>query len=125
MVKLFIIGTGGSIGAILRYLISGVVQNSFQNATFPYGTIAVNLFGCLLIGIGGGLMLSRQLFSPEMRAFLFIGILGSFTTFSTFSLETFNLLKSGEIWLALIYSGSSLFVGTLAVYLGFIISKII
>ena len=125
MLKLIIIGAGGTIGAVLRYLVSGVIQNSIQNAAFPYGTMAVNLLGCLLIGIGGGLMASRQLFSPEMRAFLFIGILGSFTTFSTFSLETFNLVKSGQNSVALIYLGLSIFTGLLAVYLGFIISKFI
>jgi protein CrcB len=65
--------------------------------SFPVGTMTVNITGCLLIGIGGGLMESRQLFSPELRAFLFVGILGSFTTFSTFGLETFNLAKAGPV----------------------------
>ncbi|MGD9210139.1 MAG: fluoride efflux transporter CrcB [Desulfobacteraceae bacterium] len=125
MLKVVIIGVGGSIGAILRYLVSGIVQNNVQSAAFPYGTMAVNLLGCLLIGIGGGLMTSRQLFSPEMRSFFFIGILGSFTTFSTFSLETFNLIKNGQNTTALIYLGGSIIIGLLAVYLGFIISKTI
>lgn len=125
MLKLIIIGAGGSIGAILRYLVSGMIQNSAPSAAFPFGTMVVNLLGCLLIGVGGGLMLSRQLFSPEIRAFLFIGILGSFTTFSTFGLETVNLVKNGQSLPAIIYIGVSVFVGLLAVYLGFIISKII
>lgn len=125
MLKLIIVGTGGFIGAILRYLVSGAVQTSLPNTTFPYGTMAVNILGCLLIGIGSGLMAARQIFSPEIRAFLFIGILGSFTTFSTFGLETFNLAKDGQNLMALFYLGFSIVAGFFAVYSGFVISKLI
>jgi CrcB protein len=77
--------------------------------------MTVNVIGCLLIGIGGGLVENRQLFSPEWRAFLFVGILGSFTTFSTFGLETFNLAKEGQ-WLASFGNvGISLILGLAAV----------
>lgn len=125
MFKLIIVGTGGFIGAILRYLVSGFIQTNLQSSSFPFGTMAVNLIGCLLIGIGGGLIAARQLFSPEIRAFLFIGILGSFTTFSTFGLETFNLARNGQNLMALIYLGFSIIVGIFAVYCGFVISKFI
>jgi len=120
-----IIGAGGFIGAILRYLVSGLVQTGLRSTTFPFGTLAVNLIGCLLIGIGGGLMAARQAFTPEMRAFLFIGMMGSFTTFSTFGLETFNLVKSGQSLAAVSYLAVSILVGLAAVYLGFVISKLI
>ncbi len=125
MLKIVIIGLGGCVGAILRYLVSGGVHMLANTASFPVGTIAVNVAGCLLIGIGGGLMESRQLFSPEWRAFLFVGILGSFTTFSTFGLETFNLAKEGQ-WLASFSNvGASLVLGLAAVIAGHMLSRLI
>ena len=125
MLKIAIIGLGGCVGAILRYLVAGGVHTLAKSASFPVGTMTVNISGCLLIGIGGGLMESRQLFSPEWRAFLFVGILGSFTTFSTFGLETFNLAKQGQ-WLASFGNvGLSLFLGLVAVLAGYMISRLI
>jgi fluoride exporter len=96
MMKFFVIGLGGSLGAILRYLLSGAVQNWSKSVSFPYGTLAVNLLGCLLIGFLSGLTETRAIFSPEARLFIFIGLLGGFTTFSTFGNETFNLILSRE-----------------------------
>lgn len=125
MLKIIIIGLGGCIGAIFRYLVAGGVHTLIKTATFPLGTMTVNVVGCLLIGIGGGLMESRQLFSPEWRAFLFIGILGSFTTFSTFSLETFNLARDGQ-WLSSVGNlGFSLILGLVAVLAGYTLSRLI
>ena len=125
MMKIVLIGLGGCAGAILRYLVAGGVHALAKTAAFPVGTLTVNLAGCLLIGIGGGLMESRQLFSPEWRAFLFVGILGSFTTFSTFGLETFNLAKEGQ-WLASFGNvGLSLVLGLAAVLVGYMMSRLI
>ena len=125
MLKIVFIGLGGCAGAILRYLVARGVHTLIQTASFPVGTMTVNVAGCLLIGIGGGLMESRQLFSPELRAFLFVGILGSFTTFSTFGLETFNLAKEGQ-WLASFGNvGISLILGLAAVLAGHLLSRLI
>ncbi len=125
MLKILVIGAGGCLGAILRYLVAGVVHTIAQSPSFPLGTMAVNVAGCLLIGVGGGLMESRQMFSPEWRAFLFVGILGSFTTFSTFGLETFNLAKEGQ-WLASLGNvGISLGLGLVAVLAGHMLSRMI
>jgi len=124
MLKIFIIGLGGCLGAVLRYLIAGGVHTLAKSAAFPFGTLTVNVVGCLLIGLGGGLMESRQFFSPEWRAFLFVGILGSFTTFSTFGLETFNLAKQG-LWMASFGNvGLSLVLGLAAVFAGYLLSRL-
>lgn len=125
MLKIAIIGIGGCIGAILRYLVAGGVHTLFKTSAFPVGTMTVNITGCLLIGLGGGLIESRQFFSPEWRAFIFVGMLGSFTTFSTFGLETFNLAKQGQ-WLASFGNvGFSLVVGLVAVLAGHMLSRLL
>ncbi len=125
MPKIIIVGLGGCVGAILRYLVARGVHTLATSTFFPVGTMTVNVTGCLLIGIGGGLMESRQFFSPEWRAFLFVGILGSFTTFSTFGLETFYLAKEGQ-WLASFGNvGISLILGLAAVLAGHMISRLI
>ncbi len=125
MIKIAIIGLGGFAGAIFRYLLSGAVHSFFSASSFPVGTLVVNVAGCFIIGFGGGLIESRQFFSPELRAFVFIGILGSFTTFSTFGLETFNLAKNGQ-WVASFGNiGLSVGIGLLAVVAGNMLSRVL
>ncbi len=97
---LFLIGTGGFIGSIFRYLLSGWVQQLSKSIQFPFGTLAVNIVGCALIGLLSHLADQRGVVSGETRAFLMVGILGGFTTFSAFGNETMNLLRDGELWLA-------------------------
>lgn len=120
---LLIIGSGSFLGGVLRYLISYYIQEKFFTS-FPIGTLAVNITGCLLIGIIFGLSDSRNLFSYEMRVFLSIGLCGGFTTFSTFSNETIALLRDGEFFYAITYISVSLFICLLSTYLGIIITKI-
>ena len=96
LLNALLVGTGGFAGAVLRYALGGIVHRHLPLTTFPYGTLCVNLVGCFLIGAFVGLSDSRQLFSPELRAFVFIGILGGFTTFSTFGFETFAMARDGE-----------------------------
>ena len=91
-----LVGSGGFIGAILRYGLGGLVHRQVPLATFPFGTLVVNLLGCLLIGAFAGLVESRQMFSPEVRAFALIGLLCGFTTFSTFGYETFAMIRDAE-----------------------------
>ncbi len=118
MINIVFIGMGGFIGAILRYLLSGWVQTWTRSATFPVGTLAVNLLGCLLIGLLSQLVELRNFFNPETRLFLFIGVLGAFTTFSTFGNETLLLMRDGERMLSLINIGAHIFLGLMAVWLG-------
>ena len=118
MEKLLIIGAGGFVGAALRFLLAGLVQNLSGSIDFPYGTLAVNVTGCLLIGFLIQLDIAYGLFGPETRMLVFIGFLGAFTTFSTFSYETFGLLSDGETFPALVNVGAQLALGLGAVWFG-------
>lgn len=95
------IALGSALGGIARYLLSTAVAERFGES-FPWGTLAVNILGSLLIGLLAGLTdpSSRMLVPPAMRQFLIIGLMGGFTTFSSFSLQTLNLLRDGELLLA-------------------------
>lgn len=96
MDRVLLAGVGGFIGTVLRYLLSGLVQQVTQNVAFPYGTLTVNLIGCLVIGFLTELAEARGIFSVESRVFVFVGVLGGFTTFSSFGNETISLLRDGE-----------------------------
>ena len=96
MGKILWIGFGGFLGSVGRYLLSESVQFVVRGAAFPYGTLAVNLIGCLGIGFLSQWTGTRGFLSPEIRVFLFSGLLGGFTTFSTFSYETMNLWHTGN-----------------------------
>jgi len=100
--KLFLAGIGGFIGSVLRYAVSGFVQDWSRSIHFPYGTLAVNLIGCFAIGFLAQLAETRGFFTAETRTLIFIGVLGGFTTFSAFSNETINLWREGESLLATI-----------------------
>ncbi len=101
MYRVLWVGFGGFLGAVLRYLISGGVERWTENVNFPHGTLAVNLIGCFIIGLLSHLLESRGIFGVEARLFIFIGVLGAFTTFSTFGNETLNLLREGDNLFAL------------------------
>jgi CrcB protein len=102
MLNLLIIGAGGFIGAVLRYLTGIGIHRLLNTYAFPYGTLAVNVLGCAVIGLLAGLAASRGIMGPELRTFLFIGLLGGFTTFSTFGFETLMLGDGGRLGLALV-----------------------
>jgi CrcB protein len=125
MLNILFIGLGGFLGSISRYLIVGLVNRVFPFTVFPYGTLVVNVLGCLLIGFTVGLVEIRQMFRPEIRLFLMIGVLGGFTTFSTFSYETFDLARDGET----VRAGMNVFLhiatGFGAVWLGNSLSRIL
>lgn len=95
MIKIFAIASGGAIGALLRYMISNGTHMLLGRG-FPYGTLAVNVIGCLGMGLLYVVFLERLSMSPEWRAAMQIGLLGALTTFSTFSMETLLLLENGE-----------------------------
>jgi fluoride exporter len=118
MAKLFIIGIGGFVGSVLRYLVSGYAQAIFRNMLFPIGTAMVNMMGCFVIGLLSHLAETRGLFTDHTRAFLFVGVLGGFTTFSAFSNESFNLFRGGQAVLALLNIFGQVVICLLAVWFG-------
>lgn len=109
----------------MRYVVGSLVHRLLDKPFFPYGTLTVNILGCLLIGMLSGLVESRQLFTPEIRVFVFIGFLGSFTTFSTFGYEVFNFARDGEFTLSIANVLLHLLLGFSAVGAGYGLSKII
>ena len=102
MVKIFLAGCGGFLGSVLRYSVSGLVQDASRSIHFPYGTLAVNLIGCFAIGLLSQLAETRGVFTAETRTLVFVGVLGGFTTFSAFGNETINLWREGQSGLALL-----------------------
>ena len=116
MFKIFLVGLGGFLGAVARYLITGVLWR--LSPLFPWGTLLVNTLGSLSLGLIMALVSETLLISPAARLFLAVGFLGSFTTFSTFVYETSALLEGGNFWLAGLNLAASIFLGLLGIRLG-------
>ena len=122
MQHILYIAAGGAIGAVLRFGVSNGVYGVFGR-NFPYGTLVVNVLGSLLIGLLSILFIERYTLNPEVRAIFIIGILGAFTTFSTFSMETFNLLENGEFVKALLNILLSVTLCLVATWVGVILGR--
>ena len=117
MKNLLLVALGGAVGSVGRYLVSKWLEGSF-----PWGTLTVNIVGCLLIGFLTGLVTKGTL-TPEMKLLLVTGFCGGFTTFSTFANESFSMIRASDALLAAIYIGVSVAVGVVAVYVGLQIAK--
>jgi fluoride exporter len=123
MVKILFIAFGGAIGTALRYIVSSM-DYKFSNGIFPVSTFIVNITGSLVIGFLWGLF-ERIDVSSSMRMFIFIGIIGGFTTFSSFSLESFNLFRDGEYKIALVNILATNLVGLVFVFVGFAAARLL
>jgi fluoride exporter len=121
---LLLIGIGGGIGSISRFLCYRYIHVAYP-APFPWGTFWVNISGCLLIGLFFALAERGNILSPEWRLFLMTGFCGGFTTFSAFALENINLLKAGDFINFSLYTAGSVVLGLAATYLGIILVKLI
>jgi CrcB protein len=117
MKHLLLIGLGGGLGALGRAKLSGLVLHHMAT-NFPLGTFVVNVVGCFIGGILSGLIERHGWFSPDTRVFLFTGLLGGFTTFSAFGVETMSRFRQGDVATALSYVALSVLCGLLAVWVG-------
>lgn len=113
-----LVALGGAIGSVSRYLLGVWIQSASQSVDFPFGTLTVNLVGCFVIGFLSQLAEARGAFTPETRGLVFIGLLGGFTTFSSFGNDTMNLLRDGETVNALVNVGANVILGLALVWLG-------
>lgn len=118
LITIGLVALGGALGSVSRYLLGVWIQSASQSVDFPYGTLTVNLIGCFVIGLLSQLAESRGVFTPETRGLVFIGLLGGFTTFSSFGNDTMNLLRDGETVNALVNVGANVILGLALVWLG-------
>ena len=118
MRELLMVGVGGFVGSALRYKVHTLFTTNLSGAQFPWSTFTVNILGCFLVGLLGALFERSEISNPQMRLLLVTGLLGGFTTFSAFGLETMILIRSGNPLFAIINVAASLVVGLLAVWAG-------
>jgi len=124
MQKTIFIALAGLVGTLLRYWLSGFVARQYGE-TFPWGTMAVNLIGCLVTGAVFFLTEERFLISPTVRTVILIGLLGGFTTFSSYGLQTFTLLRDGEFGLATLNVVTSNILGLFMVWVGYVLGRLL
>jgi CrcB protein len=123
-VILLAIAVGGGTGAVLRHFANHIVQEHF-GSSFPLGIFLVNVLGCLAIGVIAGLIATTRIQVGEVgRAFIVVGILGGFTTFSSFGLDTFTLARGGQFGAAIVNAFGQLFLGLAAVWAGYALAHI-
>ena len=122
---LLYIGVGGALGAIARYLMSSWIVSLSGGSAFPFGTFTVNILGAFLLGILSQVATQSPGFGPDLRALVMIGLLGAFTTFSTFSSESFALLEANRMGLMAINIFGSVGLGLIAVWAGRAITNVL
>jgi CrcB protein len=125
LINILLVGFGGFVGSVLRYLAGGFVQQTTKSIDFPFGTLVVNVIGCFIIGFLAQLAEDRGVFTSESRLFIFTGFLGGFTTFSSFGNETLNLVRDSQMMNAFANVGANVILGLFAVWLGRTVSYLI
>lgn len=124
MLNVLIVGLGGFLGTILRFVMNQLIYKGLGAPLYPYGTLAINVLGCFLIGMLGCLAETRVSMTPSLRLFFQIGILGGFTTFSTFGYETFALIRDGQFVLGIGNIILQVLLGLAAVWLGYYLAQL-
>ena len=123
MAELIFIGFGGFLGAIARYAAGNYIHNKLEIHDFPIGILIVNIIGCYIIGVLSGIVETKDIFNENFRSLVFIGLLGSFTTFSTFSKDTFSMITQGNFGFAFLNIIISVLMGLVFVWLGYQTAK--
>lgn len=123
MENIMSIAAGGAAGAVLRYFLGNILTRIW-GSSFPYGTFLINIAGCFFMGLLMTVIVDKGMLSPSWRLFLCVGLLGGFTTFSSFSYETLVLLQQGKLLFAMIYTGGSVLLGVLAAFAGVMLADI-
>lgn len=118
MIKYLAVFAGGALGTGLRYSLSSLIYSAIREPTFPYANLVINVSGSFMIGLLAELFETRALVSPTIRIALLTGVLGGYTTFSSFSFETYALLRDGEVWRGVLNALGSVLLGLGAVWLG-------
>lgn len=116
------VGAGGFVGSVLRFGVGTVVERAAGGSLFPYGILAVNLLGCAVIGLMSGIAEARGGLTNEMRLFVVVGLLGGFTTYSSFANDGISMLRSGALGSALASVALHIFVGFGAVWAGWVLT---
>lgn len=117
-----LVAVGGAIGSVARYVLSAIVLRSL-GTSFPAGTFAVNFAGCVIFGAIVGAAEQRWVLTPEARAFLLVGVLGGFTTFSTYAFESVELIRSGQTLAASLNIVGQVVAGLLGLWAGYMIVR--
>ena len=125
MIKILLVGAGGFLGAVLRYLTGAAIHYMLPNAAYPFGTLTVNIIGCLVIGLLVGLNETLPFLTPELSFFMLIGVLGGFTTFSSFGYETFHFAQKGHFNMVFSHISLNVVLGLGSVWLGAFLSRFI
>ena len=120
----FLVAIGGAIGSVARYKTVLWTTQQLASAVFPWGTFTVNVLGCCMIGVMAGVSERFDLISAEARLLLFTGLMGGFTTFSAFGLETVQLMRKGELLIASSYVLGSVAAGLLALWVGSMVTQL-
>lgn len=118
MRDLILVGFGGGLGALLRFKSSGIILNLLPNSKFPWATLLVNILGCFVAGVVFEMLQNNTNGTEDLKLFLLIGVLGGFTTFSAFGLESISLLKNAQFLFFAMNVFLSVFVGLVAVWVG-------
>jgi len=125
MLKLLLIAAGGALGTLARYGTGTLLFSLMEKYRFPFGTLTVNLLGCLLIGLLQGLYLDRAWIRPEYQVAIVVGFMGGFTTFSSFGWETVSFLNDGQFARATLNIALNNVIGLFLVFAGYKLSKMI
>jgi CrcB protein len=125
MLRIALVLAGGAAGTGFRYFLSSLIYSKVRQPTFPYANLIINVSGSFLIGLLAELFEARLLVSPTTRIALLTGVLGGYTTFSSFAFETFSLVRDGQMGLAVLNVSASMVLGLGAVWLGIRLAQLL